>query len=151
MLVEGLTILLMNDPGIKALLAPSGARSDKTTGIFPGIAPKEVNLPYITYQQVAGAQIRTMDGSPGLQNAGMQFWCYGGSYKTAKLLARAVKSLLAGLAIDLSDAESIRVEGAWLQVEMDSIEEVPHALLYGVMLSYDILFVDPATATAGLG
>jgi len=148
MLSEGLTNLLANDAAIKALLTTGGLRNDKTNGLFSGIAPKEVNLPYIVYQQVSGSQIRTLDGSPGLQNAGFQFFCYAMSYKTVKTLAQKVKRALAGLFVTLS--EGTRVEGCWLGAEIDSIEEVPHATLYGVVLSYDILFQDAASATPGL-
>ena|SRR3990172_1218160 len=148
MLVEGLTKRLADDVGLKALLSPSGTRSDGTNGIFPVLAPKEVNLPYVVYTQITGSQFRTLDGTPGLQSAGIQYSCYGPSYRTAKLVAQAVKVSLAGLAVTLPDTDATRVEGIWLATESDTQEEVPHAIIYGTMIYFDILFVDPETASA---
>jgi hypothetical protein len=150
MLVEGLTILLATAPTVKSFLIPGGAkRSDNTNGVFPGLAPKEVNLPYIAYQQVHGEQDRTMQGSGALQDASFQFSLYGPSYYTTKKLAQAVKALLAGYAGTLADTDKTVVEGMWLTSEVDDMEEIPHGILYGVKLTYDVIFQDVTTSTGG--
>jgi Protein of unknown function (DUF3168) len=150
MLVEGLAALLATNNGVKQYLIPGGvSRTDKTTGVFPGFAPKEVSVPYIVYAQASGDQDRTMQGSSALQQASFQLELYAASYYTAKKLAQAVKALLAGYTGTLTDTDQTTVEGIWLTHEGDIFEEIPHGILYGVALTHDVLFLDPSTSTGG--
>src|ERR1700733_10313237 len=122
MLTEGLSALIAGASGVQKYLIPGVKRSDGTTGVFPGFAPKEVTLPYIAYQQISGKQDRTMQGSGALQEASFQLSIYSSNYFDAKKLAQAVKALLAGYDGTLPDADATVVEGIWLDYEGDLIE-----------------------------
>jgi Protein of unknown function (DUF3168) len=121
LIADGIFQLLSDNAALSALLAPSGSRSDGTSGVFSIIGPKEVNLPYVVFQQISLVPVISFDGVNELQEGLWQFSCYAASYKTARLVADAVANVLNGFLGVLADGTL--VEGVYPEAERDSFEE----------------------------
>lgn len=143
MLVEGLQAYLSADVTLQALLGTVVSRSDNTTGIFPVIAPDEVPMPYMVCQQVSGNPLQeSMEGTGRLQTARWRFSCYGTTYKNAKQLAAALRISLEALFGPLTG--SVQVEGAWLKLEADDAEPIPHGTIYTTHIDFEFEYLDLA-------
>jgi Protein of unknown function (DUF3168) len=140
MLLEGVYDLLSNDSGLQTLLGTATARADKTTGVFPGLAVKEATLPNVVMTQVGAEPVTSYEGNNRLQNARLRFSCQGGSYKTAKQVAAAVKHVLSGLLATLNDGTE--VQGAWLVSEIDTTDEVLEGTVFSTHVDFSLQFVD---------
>jgi Protein of unknown function (DUF3168) len=144
MLVEGLVSYLAADAGMTALLGTPTSRTDKTTGIFPVIAPDSVPMPYCVLQQVSGEPLQiSMQGTGRLQTERWRFSCYGINYKNAKSLARALKLAMISVSGALS-AGDIFVQGSWQKLEADDAEPIPHGTIYATHVDFEINFTDTA-------
>ncbi len=141
MFVEGLVSLLANDAGVKPLLQPSPPRKDGTNGVFPNVAPDEVNLPYIVYTQVHRENILSYQGVNRLQFLRFQISCYAANYKASKTLAMKARLLLDGFVGTLSDGSLL--EQTIPQSEHDAPEAVFKGTVYGTHLDY-LFAVSPA-------
>ena|SRR5882757_704331 len=141
MFPTGLYALLSGDPGIATALGP---RTDGTKGIFPLVAPEEVQYPYIVYFQVHRENVLSYAGVNRTQELRYQFSCYAGPpYDNAKLLAQAVKDLLDGFTGRLSDGSIV---GQTLPIsEHDESEEFFKATVFGVVLDYTFIVTAPAS------
>ena len=138
MLVEGLVAYL---PTVAQLAAGLNMpRSDGTTPIWPGIAPDEALMPYITFVQVGRATILSYDGINRLQQAKFRFSCYAASYRSAKYLAEYLKGALDGLVMLLPDGTPL--ESTEAGTEADDIETDMKATVYSTHLDYTFVYVD---------
>jgi hypothetical protein len=141
MLIEALQTYLAADAGLQAQLGTTTSRPDKTTGIFPIAAPSSVPMPYVVCQQVSGEPLQTsMAGAGRLQTSRWRFSCYGTTYKNSKVLARALREAL--LALYPFSGNGVEIHGAWLKLEADDWDEIPHGTIYGTHLDFDIVYLD---------
>lgn len=143
MLIEGIQTYLAADAGMQAQLGTPGARSDKTNGIFPTLAPSQVPMPYVVAQQVSGNPLQeSMQGTGRLQTNRWRFSCYGSTYRNAKLLAQALRNALLSMNGALSG--SVEIHGAWLKLEADDAEPIPHGTIYATHCDFEFNFMDNA-------
>lgn len=142
MLAEGLYAVLTTNASLQALLGTASARKDKTTGIFPIMAPEEVPMPYIVFQQVSGAPLQTsMAGTGPLREERWRFSCYGTKYKNAQELARVLNQVMISINGTLPAGEA-EVHGVWETLAADDFETVPHATIYTAHRDYNIVYID---------
>jgi hypothetical protein len=139
MLLAGVYQLLSTNAGMVAALNV-GSRSDGTTGVFPGLAPKEASLPYVVVGQLGAESVTSFSGVNRLQWARLRFGCHAMSYLGAKTIARSIKAALNGLLMTLSDGS--RVEGAEVVMELDSVEESLQANVFSTHIDFYVCFVD---------
>lgn len=141
MLVEGLYKLLSTDSGIIALLG--NARGDQTTGIFPVVAPKEVTVPYIVYEQASNNISMSMSGINRTQEGRFRFHCFAADYPTARKVAQAIKKTLGGLVGTLTDVDATPVQDATPNFEGDGpIDGELRNTIYHHIIDFDIWYVD---------
>lgn len=84
---EQIRALLLNDSGVSSL---AGSR------VNFGTHPQGQPFPAIVLNTISDADDYTLQGPSGITEARIQVDCYGGTYGAAKLLSRAVRSLLGG-------------------------------------------------------
>ena len=128
--LEGIYQRISTDSGIVA----AGA------GVYPSLAPKESELPYVVYTQVGGGNVSSFDGPNRLQPARVRFSCYAASYGAAKNLAAAVKTSLSGLLVTLS--EGTKVQGSWVEFEADDAEADLQGTVFACHVDISFMFVD---------
>jgi hypothetical protein len=121
MLVDGLYALLASSSELQDQLG--AARTDQTSGIFPGLIKEGSDLPALVYLQVHGDEMQTFDGRGELRSARLQFSGYGSAYGDAKLTAKAVKDTLIGYQGTLNDGT--QVDSIHLVSEIDSFVKSP--------------------------
>lgn len=142
MLVEALQTYLAADAGMQTQLGTPTTRTDKTTGIFPTLAPDQVPMPYVVLQQISGSPLQeSTQGTGRLQTSRWRFSCYGTTYKNSKLLAQALRLAMISMLGAFSTA-AIQVSGAWLKLEADDTEPIPHGTIYSTHLDFEIVFMD---------
>ena len=142
MLVQGIHYVLSHDTGVKALVGTPATRTDGTEGMWPVFAPDSCNVPYIVYSQISGEPTTTsFEGTNRLQTARWRFSCYGANYKSAKLLQKAVKMALISL-LGVLPAGNAEVRGAWVSLEADEAESLPHGTLYTCHIDFEFLYYD---------
>jgi hypothetical protein len=142
MLVESLQAAIAADATIQSLVGTTATRSDSTNGIFPILAPEEVPVPYVVMSQVSGEPLEeSYQGTGRLQSTRWRFSCYGSTYKSAKVVARALKQVLISLNGPQA-AGNAQVEGSWLKLEADDAEPIPHGTLYATHVDFEINFKD---------
>lgn len=78
------------------LLADSGVSSRASDRVNFGTHPQGQPFPAIVLNTISDAEEYTLDGPNGLSQGRVQADCYGDSYRSAKELSRAVRSLLSG-------------------------------------------------------
>jgi hypothetical protein len=144
MLVEGIQAALANNAQIQAQLGTAESRSDSTNGLFPIMAPEEVPVPYVVYQQVSGEPLQeSYAGTGALQTSRWRFSCYGSTYKQAKTTAKVLRLVLIALNGPLPGTSTkTEVQGAWLKLEADDSEPIPHGTLYATHVDFEINFKD---------
>lgn len=139
MIEESLYAYITADTNVKAALG--GTRSDKTSGVFPDLAPEQCLTPYIVFLQDGGEPLaESFAGTGALQSARWRFSCYGSSKKQAKNLANVLKKSL--LSMDGSQSGGTEVHGAWFRGEHDEIEPMPLGTIRGAHLDFDFNFLD---------
>jgi hypothetical protein len=144
MLFEGFQQLLKTQSSLKALLGDPTSRADKTTGIFPVLAPEGCTMPVIVASQVSGGGTPSMDGANALHTARIQFSCYASAgqnqgFTMAKKLARALRGVLEGWRGTLPDGTE--VDSTQLMLELDLFEEAPfeyHTVLHFAFTYRDV-------------
>jgi hypothetical protein len=142
MLVEALQTYIAGDTGMQAQLGTPSTRKDGTSGIFPMIAPGQVPMPYVVLQQISGQPLQiSMRGTGRLQTSRWRFSCYGTTYKNTKLLAQALRDALNSLYGTFSSAK-VMVQGSWLRLEADDMEEIPHGTCFACHCDYEIVYLD---------
>jgi Protein of unknown function (DUF3168) len=141
MLIEALQTYLAADAGMQAQLGTQASRADKTTGIFPLLAPDQVPMPYVVMQQVSGSPLQESTAGTGrLQTSRWRFSCYGTTYKNAKTLAQALRLAMLSMLGAFSGA-AIQISGAWLKLETDDAEPILHGTIYATHLDFEIVFL----------
>jgi hypothetical protein len=141
-LIEGMLAYLAADSGMQATLGTPTTRLDKTTGIFPTLAPDRCPMPYCVAQQVAGEPLQqSFQGTGRLQSTRWRFSAYGFSYKQAKSLAMALRLALDGMYGVLPTGDAV-VQGAWLLLEADDAEAIPHGTVFATHVDYNVIYVD---------
>jgi hypothetical protein len=141
MLVEGLQAVLAANTSVQAQLGTPTTRTDSTNGLFPLLAPEEVPVPYVVYQQVSGEPLQvSYAGTGALQTSRWRFSCYGSTYKQAKTTAKVLR--LALISLEGPVAGSAQIEGCWLRMEADDAEPIPHGTLYATHFDVEINFKD---------
>jgi hypothetical protein len=99
-------------------------------------------MPYVVLQQVSGEPLQTsMAGTGRLQTSRWRFSAYGTTYKNAKLLAQALRDALNSFA-GYFPTQAVQIQGSWLKLEADDMEEIAHGTIYGTHLDIDIVYVD---------
>jgi hypothetical protein len=143
MLVEALQTYLSSDDSVSAQLGVP--RSDKTTGIFPVIAPSQCGMPYIVFSQITGEPTTTsFEGTNSLQTSRWRFACYGSNYLGAKVLAKVVKQALLSFNGATVTGEQFLM-GSWLKQEADDSEPIMRGILFSTHLDFEFLAVDGDT------
>jgi len=144
MLEEGLTKLIAGNSGVNTILGTN--RSDKTNGIFPVLAPKEVTVPYIVFEQVSNDTNETLEGVNKLQDARYRFKCYAADYHTAMKLYHKLKMALAGFTGTLGDGDATPVSYCTPIFEAAlPIEEAYRATIWGRVIDFRIFYTDTTT------
>jgi hypothetical protein len=144
MFEEGLVNLIAGNSGVNAILGTN--RGDKTNGIFPLLAPKEVTIPYIIFEQVSNDTNETLEGVNKLQDARYRFRCYAADYPTAMRLYHKLKMALAGFTGTLTDADATPVQYCTPVFEAAlPIERELRATIWGRVIDFKIMFVDTAS------
>jgi hypothetical protein len=140
MIVESLYGYLTASSTIATLLGVP--RSDKTTGIFPSFAPDGAPMPQIVIMQVVGQPLQeSFQGTGRLQSARFRFSCYGSTYKSAKVLANAVKQAMMSCDGTMSSG-NCEVHGSWFRLEQDEAEPIPHGTVYSTHVDFEVNFLD---------
>ncbi len=141
MIVEALQSAISADESLQAQLGTPASRSDSTNGIFPILAPEEVPVPYLVYQQVSGEPLQeSYQGTGALQTSRWRFSCYGSTYKQAKTLAKVLRLFL--ISLDGPQAGLTEIHGSWLKLEADDSEPLAHGTLYATHLDFEFVFLD---------
>jgi hypothetical protein len=144
MLVEALQTYLAADSGMQNILGTPTTRGG-TTGLFPVIAPDECKTPYVVYQQVSGDPLQTsMQGTGRLHTARWRFSCHGDSYIQAKKTALALRKAFISMLGAIKNGNTVlaQIEGAWLKLEADDAEPIPHGTIYTVHVDFEFEYVD---------
>jgi hypothetical protein len=143
MLVENLQTFLSTSAAVTALLGTTSSRSDSTNGIFTveAVDGPALTMPYIAFSQSDGEPIaENMTGTPLLRQAHWMLSCYGSTYKSAKKLAMAVKTVM----LAASPTTLPSTQGVWLRRESDESISVGKGTMYGVHVSFLIIFNETA-------
>jgi hypothetical protein len=101
MIEEKVIALLVNDVGVAAL---AGSR------VYPGVIPQASPLPAIAINVVSAVPVYSDDGEDGIEGTRLQVDSYGDTYRSAKLLARAVKAVLSAYQGDVIEYGSVEGE-----------------------------------------
>lgn len=142
MLIEGIYAVLTTNTAMRAVLGTVATRSDKTTGIFPMIAPEEVPMPYLVFQQVSGQPLQTsMQGTGPLRTERWRFTSYGTTYKNAAELGRVLNQVMISI-IGTLPAGQAEVQGVWEKLAADDSEPILHGTLYAHHRDYEIIYID---------
>lgn len=139
MLLAGIYSLLTADAGMQAVLGTS--RADGTTGVFPGLAEKQVALPCCVMTQISQKPVTSFGGVNRLQFARLRFSNYAASFLAAKTLAQAVKNALNGLRTTLN--EGTEVQFVELVTEFDGVEAALQGNEFATFTDFNVCFVDP--------
>ena len=111
-----------------------------STRIYPSIIPQKAELPAISYQQIFGDRLHTMDGADGLVNALYQINCRAQSYDQLQELVNAVRKACDDYD-DTLDGTKINVMRLTAQRDMiDMTEDVMQTKRYGRSLDYEVWF-----------
>ncbi len=140
MLVQGLFNLMLTNAGIQAVVGKPTQRSDGAPGIFPLLAPKEVTVPYVVYQQIDGKPITSLAGPNATQHAVFLVMCFAADYPTLKLLAKAVKSLFNGFTGTLSDTSIVR--SCFTYDRGDDMNADLKGTIYKTRIDVEMVFTD---------
>jgi hypothetical protein len=137
---ESLYAFITTNSSIIAALGST--RSDKTSGVFPDIAPDECLTPYVVYMQVSGEPLaESFQGTGALQTARYRFACSGATKKQAKNLANVLK--LALLSMDGPQAiGGVEIHGAWLRLEADTVEPMLVGTIKTTHIDFDFNYLD---------
>jgi hypothetical protein len=122
---EAIIARLLGDAGVLALVS---------NRVFPVSRPQASTLPAVTVTRISGAPIMDDGGEAGLLDARIQIDCWGETYSSAKLLARAVLTSLSGFRGTVGATEFENVE---LDTERDSREGGGNAEAYEFRTSLD--------------
>jgi hypothetical protein len=109
----------MEEGIIARLLATSAVTALVAQRVYPGRRPQASALPAIDLNTISGAPTYTNDGESGLASARVEINCWGDSYTSAKLLARAVKTSLSAF---VGEAGGITFQNVLLDAERDFSE-----------------------------
>lgn len=103
------------------------------TRVTPVDAPLGQALPYVTYQQVSGPRIRSTSGASGGAMPRVQIDCWGGTYTSARAVAKQVR-----LALDnfRGTAGGVTVRAASLESELDLKDTEVEPKLFRVSLDF---------------
>lgn len=143
MISDGLQAYLAANVGLQALLGTPNTRSDSMTGIYPLIAPEEVPLPYIVFQQVGGNSPMVMEGTSALIFSRWRFSSYGSTFRNAKKVAKALKMAMISMPLGALPGSSNAVAmGAWWMLEADDAEPIPHGTIYATHMDFEVNYID---------
>ena len=87
MIEQALQVYLKADTNVAALVS---------TRVYPGLAPQNAALPYITYERISTQRMMTHDGQNGLIGPRIQIDCWASAYSGAKTLADKVRLAING-------------------------------------------------------
>lgn len=82
--------------------------------VYPGVAPKDAPLPYITYQRISSQHERHMTGRAGVAHPRMQINCWSSSGITLETLVNEVRLALDRFAGAMGTV-ALNVLGAYLE------------------------------------
>jgi hypothetical protein len=126
----------MEEALIAKLLATAGVTALVGTRVFPGARPQGSGLPAIVLNLIAAEPSYSDDGEDGIETARIQIDCWGESYTSAKLTARAVKAALSAFGGTIA---GIRFRYIALDLEHDLQEPGSGAAEYPFRTSLDFL------------
>jgi hypothetical protein len=98
---------------IQRLLGAAGVSTLVSARIYPGIRPQGSPLPSIVFNVISGVPSYSDDGEDGIEDDRIQVDCWGETYASAKLVARAVISALSAFrgVVDGVNFRYISVDG----------------------------------------
>jgi hypothetical protein len=150
MLIEALYQVLINDPGLVALLGTPDQRKGKNnkpnTGVFLAAAPSEVKAPYIVYNQLFGAPVKSMAGTNRFRYDTFDFTVWAGSATSAHIVGVALKAALDGIfgeySNGLSPVAMTYINSSFQNSERDVFDQELHESLYGFSVDYTFSYAD---------
>jgi hypothetical protein len=101
---------------ITYLLAQPSVNNLVGSRIYPGTRLQASSLPAITVTRIAGGPLYADDGECDLNNPQLQIDCWGSTYTSAKLLAKAV---LAVLSAHVGTSGTVEIQYIMLDAERD--------------------------------
>jgi hypothetical protein len=126
---EAIITRLLDDAGVSALVA---AR------VFGGRRPQGSDLPSITLTRVAGSPVYVDEGEAGLSKSRIQVDCWGNTYSSAKLVARAAIEALSAFH---GTIDGQKVENLLLDAERDLSESGSNVAEYLFRTSLDFFVI----------
>ena len=126
----------MEEGIIARLLATSGVTALVSTRVSPGRRPQASALPAIDVNTISGAPVYTDDGESGLASARVEINCWGQTYSSAKLVARAVKAALSAF---VGESAGITFQNVLLDDERDFSETGSNAAEYLFSTNLDFI------------
>jgi hypothetical protein len=126
----------MEEGIIGKLLATSGVTALVSTRVSPGRRPQASALPAIDVNTISGAPVYTDDGESGLASARVEINCWGQTYSSAKLVARAVKAALSAF---VGESEGVTFQTILLDAERDFSETGSNAAEYLYRTNLDFI------------
>ena len=124
---EGIIGKLLARPEVTALVS---------TRVSPGRRPQASVLPAIDVNTISGAPVYTDDGESGLASARVEINCWGQTYSSAKLVARAVKASLSAF---VGESAGITFQNILLDAERDFSETGSNAAEYLYRTNLDFI------------
>jgi hypothetical protein len=141
MFSEGLFSFLSTNAGIVAQLGSS--RGDKTSGVFPSLAPDMPTFPYVVVTQISSDTVNSQQGMNRQTIARVRFSCFGSSYGQAKKLAEAIRQAFGVV----SSYQGTLTDGTVLQSaiqippgEVDDQEAAPHGTIFSSHLDFELAY-----------
>jgi hypothetical protein len=126
----------MEEALIAYLLAGAGVVELVEARVFPGSRPQRSALPSIVFARVDGAPLYADEGEVGLEDSRIQIDCWGDTYKSAKLTARAV---IARLSAFDGTVSGVAFQYVMLDAERDFRENGSNAAEYLFRTSLDFI------------
>jgi len=129
--IETVLFSLLNDSDITDLV------SDR---IYPTILDQKASMPAITYQQVTGVRVHTMNGAIGMCKSTFQVNCWASTYRETRQLSEVVRKTLDGYS---GTVDSFQIYTVLLRNEgdmFDAVAENDKLDKYAKRLDFEIWF-----------
>jgi len=108
--------------------------------IYPVIVPQNAAMPAITYQQVSGPRVSSMDGPMGLAYINFQVNCWDDTYGMTRSLSEVVRKCLDGYS-GMVNSRVIKAIQLQTEGDMPEIDESTEELTrFGKYLEFTVRF-----------
>ena len=108
--------------------------------IYPLMAPKSRQRPWITYHQISVMPVRAMGADPSLQGVRMQISIYDDDYDVAENISAAVKAALRDFSGDIGSGDTLSVERIFFENEtmFAEVDDETKLVSYQINLDFTI-------------